>query len=149
MTCTFPTSAHKFKALCITKNEIHSPLLISSIDLIDKSTAHIKWLNYDSKEQSQSLNNEQVFILEERAESHFDLTEDESYEDFEVYNGDKKLGIVSSIFENNFQETLEIELDSGKKLLIPFIDEYVSTIDEYKKIIYTQVTEDFITMFSS
>jgi ribosomal 30S subunit maturation factor RimM len=83
------------------------------------------------------------------AEKHFDLEEIEDYMGFEVYNFDEKIGEIVDIFENNFQETIEVKLSDDKNLLIPFIDEFIETIDEDKKIIYCNLNPEFIEMFSN
>lgn len=139
----------EFKACFIQKNNQYSPLLIESITEIDDFTLHIRWKNYSSKELAQSICNRELFMDNNQVEMYFDIEEDEDYIGFDVYNFEDKIGEVVDILENNFQETIEVKMVDGKSLLIPFIDEFIETIDEDKKAIYCSLSPEFIEMFSN
>lgn len=145
----YPIIEAGFKAFFIQKNNQFSPLLIESIQSSDEFTAHIKWKNYSSKEQAQLLHNREIFLDNLIAEKHFDLEEIDDYIGYTVYNFEDKLGEVMDIFENNFQETLDVKMENGKNVLIPFIDEFIETIDEDEKAIYCSLSPEFIEMFSN
>ncbi len=139
----------EFKACFIQKNNQYSPLLIESISEIDDFTLHIRWKNYSSKELAQSICNRELYMDNNQVEMYFDIEEDEDYIGFDVFNFEDKIGEVIDILENNFQETIEVNLVDDKKLLIPFIDEFIETIDEDKKAIYCSLSPEFIEMFSN
>jgi 16S rRNA processing protein RimM len=138
-----------FKACFIQKNNQYSPLLIESMTEVDDFTLHIRWKNYASKELAQSICNRELYLDSDLVEKYFDIEEDEDYIGFEVYNFEEKIGEVVDILENNFQETIEVKISENKHLLIPFIDEFIETIDEDKKIIYCNLSPEFIEMFSN
>jgi 16S rRNA processing protein RimM len=138
-----------FKACFIQKNNQQSPLLIESMTEVDDFTLHIKWKNYESKELAQSICNRELFMDIALVEKYFDQEVDEDYIGFDVYNFDEKIGEVIDIFENNFQETIEVKLADDKNLLIPFIDEFIETIDEDKQAIYCNLSPEFTEMFTN
>jgi len=137
------------KAVFIQKGRMYSPLLIEKLEVIDDQTLQIKWSNYASKEQAQALNNREIYIDENLLSTFFDEGLVEDFISYEAYNLNLKIGEVISIYKTHFQETLEIRLSSNKLLLVPFIDEYILTIDHDKMAIYCQLTEEFIELFST
>jgi 16S rRNA processing protein RimM len=137
------------KAVFIQKGSMYSPLIIEKLTKIDDYTLHIKWANYSSKEQAQTLNNREIFINENLLGQFFDEELSEDLVGYAIYNLDENIGEVIAIYQNNHQETLEIKLSNDKMLLVPLIDEYVMTIDDDKMAIYCQLTEDYIELFSN
>jgi 16S rRNA processing protein RimM len=137
------------KAVFIQKGNMYSPLIIEKLTKIDDYTLHIKWANYSSKEQAQTLNNREIFINETLLGQFFDEELSEDLVGYAIYNLDENIGEVIAIYQNNHQETLEIKLSNDKMLLVPLIDEYVMTIDDDKMAIYCQLTEDYIELFSN
>jgi 16S rRNA processing protein RimM len=137
------------KAVFIQKGSMYSPLIIEKLTKIDDYTLHIKWANYSSKEQAQTLNNREIFINETLLGQFFDEELSEDLVGYAIYNLDENIGEVIAIYQNNHQETLEIKLSNDKMLLVPLIDEYVMTIDDDKMAIYCQLTEDYIELFSN
>ena len=139
----------EFKAFFIGKNSQYTPLLIEKYEPIDEHTAHILWKKHDSKELAVSLNNQGLFMEESIAQSYFDLEEVEDFIGYQVFNFEDKIGIVTGLYENNFQETLEVEMANGKKLLVPLIDEMIKTIDDEQESIHVELDEEFIKTFSN
>jgi ribosomal 30S subunit maturation factor RimM len=145
----YPIVQGEFKAFFIGKNSQYTPLLILKSQPIDEHTFHILWLRHESKELAVNLNNCELYMEEEIAEAHFDLEALEDFMGYQVYNFDNLLGIVSGLYENNLQETIEVEMNNGKKLLIPLIDEMISTIDDENESIYVELDDEFIRTFSN
>lgn len=138
-----------FKAFFIGKNSQYIPLLIEKFNPIDEDSAHIIWARYKSKELAVSLSNQEIFMEEDIAKLHFNLEALEDFAGYQVFNFDKMIGIVSGLYENNLQETLEVEMSDGKKLLIPLIDEMIQIIDDEKQAIYVELDDEFIKTFSN
>lgn len=145
----YPVLEDNFKAFFIQKNQQFLPLLIEKKEELDEESYLIKWSKYPTKEAAQTLHNQDLYIAQNIAETHFDFEAMEDFTGYEVYNFDDKLGVVSDILESNFQETLEVKLANEKTLLIPFIDEFIETIDDEKKAIYCQLSDEFIEMFTT
>lgn len=145
----YPILNSDFKAFFIGQNSQYTPLLIEKILPIDENTFQIIWKRYTSKELAVNLNNRLLYMEEDIAEIHFDTDSLEDFTGYQVCNFENALGLVSGIYESNLQETLEVEMENGKKLLIPLVDEMITTIDEEKKIIYVELDEEFIRTFSN
>lgn len=145
----FEMTDRSAKAFFIQKNKQYIPLLVEKMGSVDEETHLIRWVNYSTKERAQALHNQELFLPEDSAQKHFLIEDSDEFIGYEVFNGEMLLGIVIGLIENNFQETLEIKLNNDKILLIPFIEQYVDTIDEDKQAIYCHVSEEFIETFSS
>lgn len=144
----YPLIDDSFKALFIQKGAMYSPLLIDKMEEIDEFTLHIKWTQYTTKEHAQSLNNTDLYIPSNLIEKYFDKEAVEDFIGYMAYNHEEPLGEVIQLFENKFQETIEVELPTGKKILIPLIDEFVVTIDDDLKKIYCNLSKEYIETFS-
>lgn len=55
------------------------------------------------------------------------------------------LGIVVSVQENPAQTLLEIEGERGL-VLVPYVDEFVASIDEKTKVIFTTISESLLAL---
>ncbi len=74
--------------------------------------------------------------------------EDEFYwsdlEQADVFEGEKKVGVLESFYSNGAQDILVIKLIDGEKLELPYIKSFVPKIDEQQKkitIIRPEVVE--------
>jgi ribosomal 30S subunit maturation factor RimM len=145
----YPIVDSEFKAFFIEKNGQYLPLLIDKINITSEHTSYILWKNYASKELAVSLNNMDLCMEESLAQKHFDLESLEDFTGYDVFNYDKKIGTVNQLYENNFQETVEVLLSNGKSLLIPLIEPLLATIDDDAKTIHFELDDEFIKTFSS
>jgi len=55
-------------------------------------------------------------------------------------------GIITGVIENPAHLILEVLTDNREKLLIPFVDEYISSVDEDQGIIYCQNLEQLTNL---
>lgn len=145
----FPLIREDIKALFITKGAMKQPLLIERIEQNGPHTFYIKWKNYDTKEQAQALHNKELFLDEMLFEQWFEEMEMEDFMGYKVFNRDEEIGKVVGLYETTQQETIEVELKTNKKLLIPLNDHYILTIDDTQQIIYCDLTAEYVELFSS
>jgi 16S rRNA processing protein RimM len=138
-----------FKAVFIDKGNQKTPLLLSKIDLVDEFTANILWTKYNSKELAVSLNNCEIYMASDIVKDHFDMEEEDNYIGYEVHNFGEKIGLVSDVLQNQFQEIIEITTEDKKTILIPFIDEMIVTIDEDLRVIYCELDAEYLKTFTS
>lgn len=82
------------KAVFIQKGSMYSPLIIEKLTKIDDYTLHIKWANYSSKEQAQTLNNREIFINETLLGQFFDEELSEDLVGYAIYNLDENIGEI-------------------------------------------------------
>ena len=109
-----------------------------------KNTAIIKIKNYNLIEQSINLIGKSIYVLREDAVKllsgeYFviDLIGSSVYED------DVKIGIVKDIMRTKASSILVV--DNGKKeVLIPFINEFIKSVDIEKSIIQIKTIEGLI-----
>lgn len=137
------------QAFFIKKGSMHQPMLVDSIEIKDEYTAWVKWKNISSKEEASLLHNKELFLNPEIIANKFNAEEIDDLIGYEVYSDEEMLGIVMALYQTAQQETLEVNLSNGKKLLIPLIEEYILTIDDDEQKIYCELTPEFIDMFSS
>ena len=141
--------------------ELYAPTLFDDIDLVrlkdargdlipariesvqvqeknDRLSFFVKFDHITDRNQAEMLKTNEVFVAREKVE-HF--IKDEStmeFASFEVQNEHGSIiGVVDEIMDNPGHAILAVSTDNGK-LLIPFVDEYVSSIDEENAMIYCQ-----------
>ena len=60
---------------------------------------------------------------------------------FHVYDNEELIGTLNEIINNGAHDILVIESDKEKKVMIPFVDEYIKIVDlDNKKIIIEAIT---------
>ena len=60
---------------------------------------------------------------------------------FHVYDNEELIGTLNEIINNGAHDILVIESDKEKKVMIPFVDEYIKKVDlDNKKIIIEAIT---------
>ncbi len=75
--------------------------------------------------------------------------ESEGYYDplgMEVFYQDELIGKVIDWFNNGAQDVFVIELNNGKEIMIPEVEEFIDRIDTEKKWIYTKAIDDFLEL---
>ncbi len=58
--------------------------------------------------------------------------------------GDEKIGVVTDVMEVPQGEILRIKLNSGKKVLVPYVDEFIESVDIDKKEIIINPIEGLL-----
>lgn len=144
----YSVTNENFMAFFIEKGTQYTPLIVESISSAD-GNYHIRWKKYHSKELAQTLHHQDLYMDEKLFSQHFEEEDNEDVVGYEVYNYEHKIGFVSHIFDHGYQETLEVTLVDDKKLLIPYIDEMILTIDDDQRAIYCALNSEFLTTFTS
>jgi 16S rRNA processing protein RimM len=65
---------------------------------------------------------------------------------YSVYNKDVFIGNVTDVVDTGMQEILKVD-HNGTEILIPWVDEIVTSIDENKKTIKTKLPEGLIDLY--
>ncbi len=97
------------------------------------------------RNQSEAISKSEVFVDESLFESE---EGDDLYlvelENFQVFNGGKKIGYIVGFSDNGMQDLFEVELDSKEIVLIPFVEEFVEEILHDQKEIYMQLPQGLL-----
>lgn len=64
--------------------------------------------------------------------------------DCACFVGDEKIGVVTDVMEVPQGEILRIKLNSGKKVLVPYVDEFIESVDIDKKEIIINPIEGLL-----
>ena len=64
--------------------------------------------------------------------------------DCDCFVGDEKIGVVTDVMEVPQGEILRIKLNSGKKVLVPYVDEFIESVDIDKKEIIINPIEGLL-----
>lgn len=144
-------------------SEIYAPTLFDEVDLVNlqnsrgdlipariesvrvrekenRLTFFVKFEHITDRNQAGSLKGHAVYVERDTAER---LTEEmetpEDYSSFDVYDEkDRYIGRVEGALNNPAHPILQIAMKDNRHLLIPYVDEYVISTDEEKKIIRCQ-----------
>ncbi len=109
-----------------------------------KNTVVIKIEGYESIEESSKLINKNIYVSRDNAIPLFD---NEYYIvdliGLKVYAGNIEIGIVKEILRNKSHDILSV-LHNDKEILIPFVDEYIESIDINLKVVRVKNIEGLI-----
>ncbi len=123
----------KYDALTISKWYVHK-----NFDIVK-----FKEINY--VDEAQKIVNKELY-----GEELEDIVLDENeffFEDLidnEVYNEEEKIGKVVEVFDQTSRTYLKIQKENKKKILYPFVDEFIKEVDEENKIIYISPIEGLL-----
>lgn len=120
-------------------NKIDEELTVSSVRSSDKFL-YVKFKEIESIEKAESYKESMLYVdvneLSENDENtfyHYELL------NMEVYFNDSLIGKISEISDNGRQDLIRVE-DKNKSFLVPFIDDFIDSIDvSSKKIILKNI----------
>lgn len=162
--------SHGVKGEVLIISEVYAPQLFEDIDLAHIQNARgdlvpariesfrvqeknnrlsffVKFEHVKDRNKAEELKSCPVYVLREKAETLIDEDEAVDYTEFEVKDAqDNNFGIITGVIENPAHLILEVLTDNREKLLIPFVDEYISSVDEDQGIIYCQNLEQLTNL---
>lgn len=120
-------------------NKIDEELTVSSVRSSDKFL-YVKFKEIESIEKAESYKESMLYVdVDELSETdentfyHYELL------NMEVYFNDSLIGKISEISDNGRQDLIRVE-DKNKSFLVPFIDDFIDSIDvSSKKIILKNI----------
>ena len=63
-----------------------------------------------------------------------------------VLEDGEELGTVTDVIQNTAQDIFEVELPSGKKVLIPKVDAFIPRIDGQARLVYVRLQEGLLDL---
>ncbi len=125
----------KLKNVILKNKKLEKKYIIEDIQPLGDSVI-LKFSGVNTPEVGKSLSNWEIRVSRELASS---LSKDEFYhadlELCDLYYEEEKIGTVRSIFEGGGGELLEVEMNTGKTVLIPFKAEFIGDVLIDKRII--------------
>lgn len=129
---------------------MYIPYFIEEIKQLPKGFK-LKLEEINDLESAQNLVNSELFLKPAEIEK---LKLEEStptlgIEGFDVYveKKGKYLGVVSAIIENKYQDVIQVNHASEKKILIPYVDIFVKEINQKEKYIILNVPDGLIELY--
>ena len=98
----------------------------------------------NSKEQSIRLTHKAVFITEKQAKLLPELKEDISYIGFRVLEDGEELGTVTEWLSQPVQDIMTFTTMNGSTVMVPFVDEFIESVDEKKGILHVHLLEGML-----
>lgn len=154
--------SHGVKGMVLIISEINAPQLFDEIDLVHIQNARgdlipariesvrvqqknnrlsffVKFEHVSDRNQAEELKSLPVYIMQESAEALIDEDGAIDYTSFEVLDEQSKnIGKITGVIENPAHLILEVITGDQQQLLVPFVDEYILSVDEDQKIIKCQ-----------
>ena len=98
----------------------------------------------NSKEQAIQLTHQAVFITEKQAKLLPELKEELSYIGFRVLEDGEELGTVTEWLSQPAQDIIIFTTMNGSTVMVPFVDEFIESVDEKKGILYVHLLEGML-----
>ncbi|MDR8393141.1 ribosome maturation factor RimM [Aliifodinibius sp. S!AR15-10] len=99
----------------------------------------VKFEHVADRNEAEQIKNCPVYVNRAAAENLIDQPATVDLTDYEVYDEqDQQLGKVEFTIDNPAHPILQVSTDDDRQLLIPFVDEYIVTLNEEDKIIRCQ-----------
>ena len=118
------------------------PARIESVRVQEKNNRlsfFVKFEHVTDRTQAEQLKQLAVYASREQVKDLLDQQDDSlAVTSFEVWQDDNKVGSVTNIIQNPAQAILEVETGSQEQLLIPFVDEYITAVDEKRQRLQCQ-----------
>ncbi len=151
--------SHGVKGEVLIISEVYAPQLFDEIDLAHIQNARgdmipariesfrvqeknnrlsffVKFEHVSDRNHAEELKSYPVYVMREKAEGVIEEEETVDYTDFELVDDQhKNIGIITGIIDNPAHLILEVITNEQQQLLIPFVDEYIRSVDEDKQII--------------
>jgi 16S rRNA processing protein RimM len=121
------------------------PFFISSLRFKNNNIALVKFEDVNNEDSANSLIGKSIYLP-------LDLLEEDERPlkvllHFQVIDiNHAELGQLIAIQENNLQDLMVIDF-KGKELLIPFVENYIESIDHKKKEIYLKTPDGLIDLY--
>jgi 16S rRNA processing protein RimM len=104
----------------------------------------IKLEKVDSKELAIRLTHKALFITDKQAKLLPELEEDISYIGFRVFQDGIDLGEVTELLQQPAHDIITFTTMNGSEVMVPFVDEFIESVDEKKGILHVQLLEGML-----
>jgi len=97
-----------------------------------------------SKEQAIRLTHSAVFITDKQAKLLPDLEEEIDYIGYRVFQDGEDLGEVTEYMQGSAQDIFTFTTMNGSTVMVPFVDEFIESIDDDKGILHVHLLEGML-----
>ncbi|MDZ7796541.1 MAG: ribosome maturation factor RimM [Candidatus Marinimicrobia bacterium] len=98
----------------------------------------------NTREQAERFLHSAIFISDKQAENFTDEREDFRYKGYRVLQDGEELGTVSGRMQLPMQEVIVITAKNGKEILLPFVEEFIRTIDDKAGQLHVKLLEGML-----
>ena len=116
-------------------------LTLKKVKNFNGSRALLDFYEINNIDLAKKLNGYQIYVRQDLVPEY---EEEISVIGYKVYDKGINIGVVENILETSAHDILEIRSLDNKEIMVPFIDVFVTEIDDDKKIIYTSLIEGMI-----
>jgi 16S rRNA processing protein RimM len=133
--------------------EIYAPTLFDFVDLVRIANARgdliparvesvrvqeknnrlsffVKFEHIADRTQAEDLKHFAVYVERNKIENLLDQDDSIDFTSFEIWAEDQQIGSVETIIDNPAHPILRVLTSEQEQLLIPFVDEYILSVDE-------------------
>lgn len=132
---------------------IYVPFYATSIRDKGKTSYLLKIKDIDNEEEAKPFVNKSIYALKSELAPFLDMDEEELRDEdyilgFEVFDSSNEtlLGKIIGIDTTTSNVLIIVETPDGETIMIPAVDEFVTTIDENQKMIKVNLPEGLIDL---
>ncbi len=117
------------------------PARVESVRVQEKNNRlsfFVKFEHITDRTQAEDLKHFAVYVERDKVEHLLDDEVPVDFTSFEIWADDKQVGSVQTVIDNPAHPILQVITAENKQLLIPFVDEYVTDVDEESQKIQCQ-----------
>ena len=116
-------------------------LTLKKVKNFNGSRALLDFYEINNIDLAKNLNGYQIYIRKDLVPEY---EEEISVIGYAVYDKGLKIGVVENILETSAHDILEIRTLDNKEIMVPFIDVFVTEIDDNNKNIFISLIEGMI-----
>jgi 16S rRNA processing protein RimM len=98
----------------------------------------------DTKEQALRLTHSAVFITDKQAKHLPGLEKETDLIGYRIYQDGEDLGEVTDVLHQPAQDIITFRTMNGPEIMVPFVDEFIVSIDEDKGILHVKLLEGML-----
>ena len=139
--------------LIVNIEGIYVPFYATSIRDKGKTSYLLKIKDIDNEEEAKPFVNKSIYALKSELAPFLDMDEEELRDEdyilgFEVFDSSNEtlLGKIIGIDTTTSNVLIIVETPDGETIMIPAVDEFVTTIDENQKMIKVNLPEGLIDL---
>lgn len=148
VTLAHPEKLLKHKFLFVIIDGLPVPFLIQEIEIRGEEEIMVKFEDVDSELSARKLSQKKIFAEKIRPIKKEDVV---SWNDLTGYNvvdsADGVLGIITEVVEYPMQMIAKCMV-KDKEVMFPLNDDIVTDIDETKKVVYVDLPEGLLEMYT-
>lgn len=159
----YVSRSHGVNGEVLITSDINAPQLFDEIDLVhiqntrgdlipariesarvqkkqSRLSFFVKFEHVTDRNEAEKLKGCTIYVNHNKVEPYLDDSEaTANYTSFEVMDANNHpIGVVSAVIENPAHPIIQVDIEDGPQLLVPFVDEYIHSVDTDAKTLVCQ-----------